>query len=40
MANSILNSWEMEKLYFWQIVPKDMVNKFEKPVLIKEAKLA
>jgi glutamate synthase (NADPH/NADH) large chain len=39
-ANSLLNSWEKEKLCFWQIVPKEMIYKFEQPVLNKEAKLA
>ena len=39
-AKELLNTWEKEKLCFWQIFPKEMVNKFEKPVLIKEAKSA
>jgi len=39
-ANSLLDSWEKEKLYFWQIIPKEMINKFEQPVLIKDAKSA
>ena len=39
-AKNILNSWEKEKLCFWQIIPKEMINKFEKPVLVEEAKSA
>ena len=36
----LLDSWEKEKLCFWQIIPKEMINKFEKPVLVEEAKSA
>ena len=39
-AKTLLNSWEKEKLCFWQIIPKEMINKFEKPVLVEEAKSA
>ena len=39
-ASSLLDSWEKEKLCFWQIIPKEMINKFEKPVLVEEAKSA
>ena len=39
-AKELLNAWEKEKLCFWQVIPKEMINKFEKPVLIKEAKSA
>ena len=39
-AKELLNTWEKEKLCFWQVIPKEMINKFEKPVLIKEAKSA
>ena len=39
-AKNILDNWEKEKNYFWQIIPKEMINKFEKPVLLKEAKFA
>ena len=39
-AESILESWEKEKFFFWQIIPKEMIDKFEHPVLVKEAKLA
>ncbi len=39
-AKELLNTWEKEKLCFWQVIPKEMINKFEKPVLINEAKSA
>ena len=39
-AESILESWEKEKFCFWQIIPKEMIDKFEHPVLANEAKLA
>ncbi|MDC3023668.1 glutamate synthase large subunit, partial [Pelagibacteraceae bacterium] len=39
-AKNLLENWENEKLLFWQIVPKEMINKFDKPVLIKEEKTA
>ena len=39
-AKELLNTWEKEKLCFWQVIPKEMIDKFEKPVLIKEAKSA
>lgn len=39
-SNDILNSWEKEKLLFWQITPKEMINKFEKPILVEELKSA
>ena len=39
-AKELLNVWEKEKFCFWQVIPKEMINKFERPVLIKEAKSA
>ena len=39
-AKDILNSWQKEKLYFWQVIPKEMINKFQNPVLIEEVKSA
>ena len=39
-AKILLENWENEKLLFWQIVPKEMINKFDQPVLIKEEKSA
>ena len=39
-AQNILDNWDNEKLLFWQIVPKEMINKFDQPVLIKEEKSA
>ena len=29
-AKELLNTWEKEKLCFWQVIPKEMKNKFEK----------
>ena len=37
-AKNLLENWENEKLLFWQIVPKEMINKFDKPVLIQGLK--
>ena len=39
-AKNLLENWENEKLLFWQIVPKEMINKFDQPVLIQEEKYA
>ena len=39
-AKNLLENWENEKLLFWQIVPKEMINKFDQPVLIQEEKTA
>ena len=39
-ASNLLDSWEKEKLCFWQIIPKEMINKFAKPVLFEKAKSA
>ena len=39
-AKSLLNSWEKEKLCFWQIIPKEMINKFAQPVMVEEVKSA
>ena len=39
-AESLLSLWEEEKNHFWQIIPKEMINKFEKPVISREFKSA
>ena len=39
-SKNILDNWEKEKFLFWQIIPKEMVNKFDQPVLIEEVKTA
>ena len=39
-AKILLENWEDEKLLFWQIVPKEMINKFDQTVLIQEGKSA
>jgi len=39
-AKDILDNWERDKFLFWQIIPKEMVNKFEQPVLVETTKTA
>ncbi len=39
-AKNIINNWEKEKYLFWQIIPKEMINKFEHSVLIEDSKIA
>jgi glutamate synthase (NADPH/NADH) large chain len=39
-AKEILDNWDRNKYLFWQIIPKEMVNKFEEPVLIDTTKTA
>ncbi len=39
-AQNILDNWEKEKHLFWQVIPKEMINKFEHPVLLEEVKTA
>ena len=39
-AQIILDNWDKEKFLFWQIIPKEMVNKFEHPVLAEDIKIA
>ena len=39
-AKNILDNWERDKYLFWQIIPKEMINKFEQPVLIENTKTA
>ncbi|MDC0195052.1 glutamate synthase large subunit [Alphaproteobacteria bacterium] len=39
-AKNIIENWQKEKFLFWQIIPKEMINKFEQPVLVKEIKTA
>ena len=39
-AKFLIDNWENEKLCFWQVVPKEMLNKFEQPVITKEVKRA
>jgi len=35
-AKFLIDNWEKQKFLFWQIIPKEMINKFEKSVLIKD----
>ena len=39
-AKNLMDNWEKKKFLFWQIIPKEMIYKFEKPVLIDKAKIA
>ena len=39
-ANYLIDNWEKEKNCFWQIIPKEMINKFEHPVLVEQIKSA
>ena len=39
-AKNILDNWDRDKYLFWQIIPKEMVNKFEEPVLVEKTKTA
>ncbi len=39
-SKSIIDNWEKEKFLFWQVIPKEMVNKFDQPVLVEELKSA
>ena len=39
-AKNIIDNWEKEKYLFWQICPKEMVTKFENPILIEDEKIA
>ena len=39
-AKEVLDNWDRNKYLFWQIIPKEMVNKFEQPVLVETTKTA
>ena len=39
-AKEILDNWDRNKYLFWQIIPKEMVNKYEEPVLVETTKTA
>ena len=39
-AKNLIDNWEKQKFLFWQIIPKEMIHKFEKPVLIEDIKTA
>ena len=39
-AKNLIDNWEKEKFLFWQIAPKEMINKFKNPVLISKIKSA
>ena len=39
-AKNLIDNWDKEKYLFWQIVPKEMTNKFRETVLVKNSKIA
>ena len=39
-AKFLIDNWDKEKYLFWQIIPKEMLNKFEQPVLLENSKTA
>ncbi len=39
-AQNIIENWNKEKYLFWQVIPKEMINKFKNPVLIESIKTA
>ena len=39
-AKNLIENWEKEKLLFWQVIPEEMIDKFENPVLVEEIKMA
>ena len=39
-AKNLLDNWENEKFLFWQVIPKEMINKFKNPVSVEEFKTA
>ena len=39
-AKYLIDNWYNEKLCFWQVVPKEMIYKYEQPVLVDEIKSA
>ncbi len=39
-AKNLIHNWDKEKYLFWQVVPKEMINKFDQTVLIDNIKRA
>ncbi len=39
-AKHLIENWINEKSCFWQVIPKEMINKFDQPVLVEEIKSA
>ena len=39
-AKHLIENWDNEKFCFWQIIPREMINKFDQPVLVDENKSA
>ncbi len=39
-AKFLIENWEKEKFCFWQVIPKEMINKFEQPVIVEDIKSA
>ena len=39
-AKNIIDNWDKEKYLFWQVIPKEMINKFKNSVLVETFKTA
>jgi glutamate synthase (NADPH/NADH) large chain len=39
-AKNLIDNWIKEKFLFWQIIPKEMVNKYSEPLFVDDIKLA
>ncbi len=39
-AKKLIDNWEREKFLFWQIIPHEMINKYENPILVEDIKSA
>ena len=39
-AKNLIDNWDKEKFLFWQVVPKEMLNKFEQAVIVNNVKRA
>ena len=39
-AKNLIDNWEKDKFLFWQVIPKEMIHKFDNNVLIEECKIA
>ncbi len=37
-AKKILNDWDLNQKYFYQICPKEMLDKLEHPISLQESK--
>jgi len=39
-SQNILDNWDKEKFIFWQIIPNEMIHKFDQPVLVEQVNTA